>query len=80
MTVAMSNGGEDHFGWGLDRHMIADLYDAINQNTRATGNWGKGKAPTFPMFPRPKSKPKKAVKKATTVASLFQRFGQPRRS
>lgn len=75
LTVALASGGRQHFGWGVDRHLLADLYDAVNQNTRATGNWAKGKVPTFPGWPRPKSEatapePKKPV----TVAELYQRF------
>lgn len=57
--------------------MSADLFDAINQNTRATGQWGKGKAPKIPAYPRPQ--PKKAEKKADSpkprsVAELHKLF------
>lgn len=62
----------DHFGWGLDRYMAADLYDALNQNTRATGNWGK-KPPTFPTYPRPTSR-KRGEQKQVTVADLWRQF------
>ena len=72
MTTALASGGKDHFGWGMDRHMMADLYDALNQNTRATGNWGK-KPPKFPTYPRPTSAPK-GEKKPVTVADIFQQF------
>lgn len=77
LTVALASGGRPHFGWGVDRHLVADLYDAVNQNTRATGNWTKGKIPTFPAWPRPKApgpvdgeQPRRPV----TVADLYQRF------
>jgi hypothetical protein len=77
MTVALANGGIHHFGWGLDRHMAADTYDAINQQTRATGNWGK-KPPTFPEWPRPSDKPKSAPapKKRVSVADLHARISR----
>ena len=80
LTVALASGGRDHFGWGLDRHMQADIFDAINQNTRATGNWGKGKAPKIPSWPRPKAlkKPTKTsgqkAGKRVSVAEIYKKF------
>lgn len=74
MTYALAAGGREHFGWGIDRHMLADIFDALNQNTRATGNWGKGKPPKLPEYPRPARKQEK--KKTTTVAALFERFSR----
>ncbi|MFI1799857.1 hypothetical protein ACH427_21230 [Streptomyces sp. NPDC020379] len=77
LTVALAAGGREHFGWGQDRHLRADLYDALNANTRATGQWGKGKAPKIPAFPRPQAKAKKkADKRPTTVAQLYQHFSR----
>ncbi|ATI18639.1 tail assembly chaperone [Streptomyces phage Amethyst] len=84
LTMALASGGREHFGWGIDRHMSADIFDAINQNTRATGQWGKGKAPKIPLWPRPK------VKKSTegaegkkgrrvSVADLYKKFQGKRR-
>lgn len=75
LTVALASGGRDQFGWGVDRHLSADLFDALNQNTRATGNWGKGRAPKMPAWPRPKAKKKAAGKPAkASVAALYQQF------
>ena len=51
--------------------MLADLFDAINQNTRACGNWGNKKAPKIEPRPRPKQGKKK---KKVSVADIFQRF------
>lgn len=76
LTLALVAGGRDHFGWGADRHMTAAIYDALNANTRATGNWGKGKAPKIPPYPRPTSKPAEAVKKKVTVRDLFSQFSR----
>lgn len=74
MTAALASGGAEHFGWGQDRHLLADIYDAINQNTRASGNWGKSKAPKIPEWPRPRStsQPKKKV----SVAELFGKLNR----
>ncbi len=76
LTVALASGGREHFGWGADRHLAADIFDAVNQNTRATGQWGgKGKAPKIPSYPRPEAKAKpKATKQVTSVAALYQHF------
>jgi hypothetical protein len=70
LFAALASGGEEHFGWGQDRHMIADLFDALSLNTRATGRW-KSKPPKIPEYPRPKSK---AKKKPKTVKELFKQF------
>lgn len=77
LTIALASGGRENFGWGVDRHIAADTYDALNQNTRATGNWAKGKAPQIPEWPRPKTK-KKPTEKPRSVADLFRQF-TPRR-
>lgn len=37
--------------------MAADQYDALNTNTRASGNWDKKGPPKIPPRPRPKHKP-----------------------
>lgn len=75
LTVALASGGRAHFGWGVDRHLLADVFDAVNVNTRATGQWGKGKVPKFPAWPRPTApttQPK--AKRPVTVADLYQRM------
>jgi len=74
LTTALASGGREHFGWGQDRHLTADLFDAINQNTRATGNWKKGKAPKIPLWPRPRVKPDATEKPTPKVADLWKRF------
>lgn len=58
----------------MDRHIMADLYDAINQNTRASGNWGKGGPPKIPSWPRPKPDQTPEEKKPVTVDQIFQHF------
>jgi hypothetical protein len=77
LTVALVNGGRDLFGWGVDRHLLADVYDALNANTRATGQWAKGKAPKFPPWPRPTpttDDTSGAEPARVSVADLYQRF------
>ena len=77
LTVALISGGREHFGWGVDRHMNADTYDALSNNTRATGNFAKRPpASAFPLYPRPtpKSEEGKAEKAKATVASIYARF------
>lgn len=56
--------------------MLADLYDALNLNTRATGNWQKGKVPKFPEYPRPKKKgdDAPAPKRKVTVKEIYARM------
>ncbi|MGW5130884.1 hypothetical protein [Streptomyces sp. NPDC004135] len=79
LTVALASGGREHFGWGVDRHMKADIFDALNQNTRATGQWGKGKAPKFQPWPRPKAakkkdRPKGKPARRISVADIYKKF------
>lgn len=77
MTTAIASGGRDHFGWGVDRYLAAETFDALNQNTRATGNW-KGKPPAFPEWPRPGKSNSTGRDKKRTVADVFRMF--PRRA
>lgn len=74
LTHAIAQGGHEHFGWGVSRHLLADIYDAINQNTRATGNWKK--PPKIKPWPRPRAKADKGDKKPRTVADLFSTFSK----
>jgi hypothetical protein len=72
LTNALAGGGREHFGWGADRALLADIYDAINMNTKATGSWKKGKSPDFPAWPRPvRAAPEK---KTTSVKDIYARF------
>lgn len=75
LTTALASGGREHFGWGVDRHIAADQFDAINQNTRASGQWGKKGAPKIAPWPRPNPKAKSPEKKKpVSVADLYRRF------
>ncbi|MCJ0870255.1 hypothetical protein [Streptomyces sp. AP-93] len=75
LTVALAAGGREFLGWGQDRHLMADLFDALNANTRASGQWAKGKAPKLPEYPRPKATtPQPEQRPAVTVAQLYAQF------
>lgn len=68
---ASQAGGRDFLGWGQGRRLMAATYDAINQQTRATGQWKKD-PPDIPPWPTPFDKKKRQEK--ATVKGLFSRF------
>ena len=74
LTSAMSAGGRQFYGWGVERYMMAEIYDALNLNTQATGQW-KSKPPKFKEFPRPQMKKpegEQEKKKKVTIRDLYQ--------
>lgn len=76
MTAALMAGGREYLGWGVDRHMMADLFDALNFNTKATGNWKKN-PPDLPHWPRPTKAPKgQAEKPKVTLADLHRQLSR----
>jgi len=53
--------------------LLADLYDALNLNTRATGNWKKS-PPKIPEYPRPrraKGDSAQVPKRKVSVKEIF---------
>lgn len=72
MCHARQQGGDQFLGWGTERHLFAEMYDALNFNTAATGNWRK-KPPKFKPFPRP-SKKLQGKKKKVSVLDLHRKF------
>lgn len=70
----MMRGGREYYGWTQETEISAALYDAINVNTSATGNFKK--RPKIDPFPRPKRD--KAEKQdqisGKTVSDLHSRF------
>ncbi len=77
LSAALAAGGREHFGWGQDRYLNAAIYDALNANTRATGQW-KNKPPNIPEYPKPKRKGRgpDGKKKPVTVADIYARFAR----
>lgn len=72
MTAALAAGGKHLFGWGVDRYIAADTFDALNLNTVATGQWKK-KPPEIKPYPRPKAHaqtPEVAGKKRVSLRQL----------
>lgn len=82
MQLAERSGGEwrDYLGKTHEWFAMADVYDAIMLNTRATGQYKKNKAPKFDPYPRPGRKSKGEGKKAAdsgdtdTITRLFLGF------
>lgn len=80
-TTAAWLGGDDWRGWTRGVGVLADLFDAINVNTRATGQWRK-KPPKIDAYPRPElsSEAKKHTrkKKRQSVADVRRALGIPK--
>ncbi|WP_205740584.1 hypothetical protein [Haloactinopolyspora alba] len=55
--------------------MLASLFDALNLNTKISGNWKKGKEPKFPEWPRPETASATTKKKAT-VKDLWMKMSR----
>lgn len=73
LTKALVQGNEALSGWGVEEYALASIYNAINENTRATGNWKK-KPPKIEAFPVPKPKKKKSIKRtAKEMMGAFMR-------
>ena len=73
LVEAFKQGGWHHYGWGQERHIKADIYDALTFNTEATGHWDK--TPKLGRWPRPTTTPdaNEAPKPPATVAALYGR-------
>lgn len=67
---------EDEWSEFLDRgpdwYLLADVFDATNQQTRVTGNWAK-KPPKFDPYPRPGASVK--ARKPKSLADVHRGFG-----
>lgn len=77
LSERMAEGGDaqphEFLARSAEWYVLADVYDAVMLNTRATGQWKKGKVPEFDPYPRPKSQ--KKTKKKTSLSGLWQMFG-----
>lgn len=76
-TVAAMRGGREWRGWTKQVELLADVYDAINVGTRATGRW-KRKPPKIPAYPRPKgAKGAAAKRRGQSIADVRRVLGMP---
>lgn len=80
MTRAQERDPENWFYYmGADPsyYLLAGIYDAVNLNTRATGQYKKGKAPVFEPYPLPEKRAALAAERAVrrTAAGLFRALG-----
>lgn len=73
LTFALANGNRELHGYSRVLSVLKDVFDAINVNTQATGNW-KSKPPNLPLAPRPKVVDREKPKKPVSVAELYSRF------
>lgn len=72
-TPASFRGGKEYRGWGMDRYLLAEVLDAINLNSRVSGqNWPDGKIPTIPPWPRPGAEQTAKPRKKRTVKDLWR--------
>jgi hypothetical protein len=76
-TVASIRGGDEWRGWTRGTGVLADLYDALNVNTRATGQW-KRKPPKIDPYPRPEQKKAgKKKRRGQSIADVRRTLGIP---
>lgn len=73
MTKALMRGGRQFFGWGQAEYAMANVYDAINLNTQATGHW-RNKPPKFEPYPAPKNTKPAATAQAKSSVSVEDVF------
>lgn len=72
-TIAAMRGGDEFRGWGLDRYLLAQLIDAVNQTTYVTvaANSGRKK----PSRPKPVDRPESVVKRKRGTNSFARMAG-----
>lgn len=69
----MMRGGRQFYGWTQETELSAALYDAVNVNTAATGNFKR--KPKVQPFPRPKNEEERKDQIAgKSVADLHKKF------
>lgn len=69
MLTAMQRGGLHYLGWGEDREIAAQQFNATQLQTRATGNWKK--PPNLPEWPKPKAPEPPRKKTLADIAAVF---------
>lgn len=71
LTCASIRGGRQFIGFTEDRQLRMSIFDAINANTIATGNFGK-KRPKVKPWPRPQKRKSLGL---NTIAGLRKHYG-----
>lgn len=56
-------------------YVLAGIFNAVNDNTRGTGNWPKGKAPKFKPWPTPDILAKQTGVKPRSLDDMFAALG-----
>ena len=74
LTAALVAGGREFYGWGGNRHLLADIYDAMNLNTTATGNYKK--PPKIPAYPRPEIVKQEKPKPKVSLESIWTKLNR----
>lgn len=73
-TVAAVRGGGEWRGWTRNTALLADLFDAQNVNTQASGQW-KRRPPKFDPYPRPKKQ--QTRRRGQSIADVRRVLGIP---
>ncbi len=69
----MELGGKEHYGWGYDRYIAADLHDLLSILVAKTIHWKK--EPKFPHIERPKVKRlSEESKKPRSLSQIYSLF------
>lgn len=61
------------YEWGRSEAVSADIFDAVFENARMTGMWGKKTPKPFPPYP---GRPVMKKKEKATVRGLFNKMRQ----
>ena len=70
-TVAAIAGNAEFRGWSKEARLLADLFDAVQANTMASGNW-KNSPPKLKPYPRPAHR----KRRMTTLADIKAMAGR----
>ena len=73
-TAALMSGGRQFYQWGMDRYLLAELYDALNLNSTVLAKANGAKKFNIPPLDRPKKSTPPGVKKKVTVSDLYSAF------
>lgn len=70
-TMASLRGGPEHRGWDMKTHLLASIFDAVQNNTYVLVSANSKRKPKPPQpIPRPKVKERKKNPKANKFAAM----------